>query len=230
MEDGELRITEFGRRLLRGRVESLPLGCSLILSSSAPLLKVGVYLWRFTAICGLYFVLQGAVLGGLSLQSVVESFFFCSLVGSLVLPALWGRRWKFRRIAAVLSQRLKAKNDAELQAVSQDSNLAGLLLVLLVWTSPIVTLLRDCLPVVYDDSVLVTGAVIELILLHRAKLSKIKTNFFERQPAWNRGFLPSLRNMKSVLKSGFQNRREGRRNLSVRDSCETTLQRGTASL
>ncbi len=124
VEGDELRVSQFGRRLMRGRVESQPQGCSLILNSSAPLLKVAVYLWWFTAICGIISVAASVLQGYLSDQSALDSFIFASLVGSLVYPALWGRRWEFRRIAAALSERLKANNNSELQSVSHESSLA----------------------------------------------------------------------------------------------------------
>ena len=124
VESDELRVSQFGRRLMRGRVESQPQGCSLILNSSAPLLKVAVYLWWFTVGCGLVSVAASVLQGYLSDQSALESFIVASLVGSLVYPALWGRRWEFRRIAAALSERLKANNNSKLQSVSHESSLA----------------------------------------------------------------------------------------------------------
>ncbi len=128
VEGDELRVTESGRRLVRGRVASQPQGCSLILESSAPVLKIAVYLWLFTAVCGIFFgvfpVLAAVLQGRFPFPKLAENFIYCSLVGSLVYPALWGRRWEFRRIAAALSERLQANNNSELQSVSQQSSLA----------------------------------------------------------------------------------------------------------
>ena len=50
--------------------------------------------------------------------------YLCSLLGTIVFPLLWGRRWEFRRIAAALSERLQATNNSEMQSAKRDTSLA----------------------------------------------------------------------------------------------------------
>lgn len=81
-------MSEFGRMLMRWRVDLQPQGCSLFLCSSAPFLKVGVYL----AVCGLFAVFKAIISRYLSDLSIVRGFIVASFVASLSLPTIWGRR------------------------------------------------------------------------------------------------------------------------------------------
>ncbi len=125
MQDGELSVTEFGRRLLSGRVEPLPDEASLVLTASAPLLQVGVSLWWLAVAYGAYAFLKGFFLSGrMEFEYLVECFLLASFVGSLLFPSLWGRRWEFQRLTAVLGERLQARNIAELLAARDAASLA----------------------------------------------------------------------------------------------------------
>lgn len=118
MNNGELHVTELGRIRLRGRVESLADGASLVLMASAPLLRVGVWLWWLAMGYGAYCLLGGFLLGRMEFAYLVECFLLASFFGSLLFPSLWGRRWEFHRLAAALGERLQARNNSELLAAS----------------------------------------------------------------------------------------------------------------
>lgn len=123
LNNGELHVTELGRIRLRGRVESLSDGTSLVLMASAPLLRVGVWLWWLAMGYGAYCLLGGFLLGRKEFAYLVECFLLASFVGSLLFPSLWGRRWVFHRTAAALGERLQAHNNAELVAARDAASL-----------------------------------------------------------------------------------------------------------
>lgn len=124
VQNDELRVTEFGRTRLRGQVESLADGASLVLMASAPLLRVGVFLWWLAMAYGAYFFLGGFILGRMDLEYLVECFVLASFVGSLLFPSLWGRRWEFQRLTALLGEQLQARNVVELLAARDAASLA----------------------------------------------------------------------------------------------------------
>lgn len=124
VQDDELRVMEFGRTRLRGQVDSLADGTSLVLTASAPLLRVGVWLWWFAMAHGAFSLLKGILFGRPDFESLVECFLLASFVGSLLFPSLWGRRWKFHRHAAVLAERLQARNKADLLTTHDETGLA----------------------------------------------------------------------------------------------------------
>lgn len=125
LDGDELRVSEFGRTLLRGRVESQPQGSSLVLTASAPLLQVGVYFWWLAMAYGVIELLKGFVLSGrMEFEYLVECFLFASFVGSLLFPSLWGRRWRFQRIVAALGEQLQARNSTKWRAAHDAASLA----------------------------------------------------------------------------------------------------------
>ncbi len=124
VQEDELRVTEFGRTRLRGRVESLADGSLLVLTASAPLLRVGVWLWWPAMAYGAYAFLEGFLRGRMEFEYLVECFLFASFVGSLLFPSLWGRRWEFQRRATVLGEQLQSRNTAELLAARDAASLA----------------------------------------------------------------------------------------------------------
>lgn len=124
VQDDELRVTEFGRTRLRGRVESLADGSSLMLTTSSPLLRIGVWLWWLAMSYGMFSFLEGFLFGRMDFEYLVESFLLASFVGSLLFPILWGRRWEFQRMAAMLGERLQARNPTELLTACDAASLA----------------------------------------------------------------------------------------------------------
>jgi hypothetical protein len=125
LDADELRVLDFGRTLLCGRVESQPHGSSLVLTATAPLLRVGACLWWLAVAHGVYALLVGFVLSGrMEFEFLAECFLLASFVGSMLFPSLWGRRWRFCRIVAVLGEQLQAQNNAEWRAAGDAASLA----------------------------------------------------------------------------------------------------------